>query len=447
MAFAILRIQKITASKVGGANAHNTRTMEVPNSDSELRAYNTQLKGTDSLKNDIDNRLQEAGIDKTRSNAVLGIEHMMTASPEFFNYHKSEEGKLKGNVPAWQKFEKECMNWLKDQYGEKNIINVHVHKDEKTPHIHAIVSPILEKEISWKNGNEKGSKTENRLSARDFINGADKLQKMQDSFANHLQKSGLELDRGQKGSKATHTEIKDFYTHIKNANDFKIEKTDITIKIPKIQIEKPNRFENLDNYKTEQEQKVQDVVTKATEENHTIVLNALKPLHYISTKLLEESRLKSNLDSENKKLQTKLLYANSEIQKLKGENTELKTQNTKLKADVKTNYTSVIKWINYAHKHITNPQKGEKHEQNLKWIDEKMKKIQPIYDKIIKEEKAIKDALHPKKEEISKMTGEKKEVKTEQKKQEPPTTEPKKEKEVKTEQTISKPKKNKGMSM
>lgn len=215
MSFAILRTQKLTAAKIGNANAHNTREMNVPNADPELRGYNTQLAGTKNLKDDINNRLQAVGIKKTREDAVLGIEHVMTASPEFFNYKKSEEGKLQGNVPQWQKFEEECMNWLNDRYGKENVVNVHIHKDEKTPHIHAIVTPIVQKEVKWKNKQGEGSKMQNRLCAKDFLNGKEKMTEMQDSFANHLQKSSLKLQRGEKGSKATHQEVQKFYENIK----------------------------------------------------------------------------------------------------------------------------------------------------------------------------------------------------------------------------------------
>jgi hypothetical protein len=394
MSYAILRVAKIKADSVKGANAHNTREMQVPNADPKQQDQNVQLVGTNNLQQDIQNRLDEVGIKQHRKDAVLCIEHMMTTSPEFL------EDK---NPQKWGKFEKECMNWLKDQYGEKNVINVHIHKDEKTPHIHAMITPITQ---------------DGRLSCKDFLNGADKLRKMQDSFAEHIQKSGLELHRGQKGSKATHTEIKDFYTHIKEAQKVKNE-INFQINTPKIEIEKPSRLENLDNYKSNTEQEIQKQVNSIQEETQQIVLDALKPLKHVNTLLLEESRLKSKLDSENKQLRTMLLNANTEIQKLKGENTELKK--------------TVVVWANNCNKTL---------KPDFKITEENRTKFLNMSANVVN--KYTPKPTEPKKEE---MTGEKKEIKTEQKKQEP-STEPKKE--VKTEQTTQKEpqkKPKKGMSM
>ncbi len=206
MAYAILRTQKLKSSDLGGVNAHNSREMEVPNADKNKQDLNKQIFGSLSLQDDIEKRLEETGITKHKKDAVLGIEHMMTASPEFF---------ADGNSQKWQKFENECMNWLSNQYGKDNIVNVHIHKDEKTPHIHAIVTPIREKEVKWKNKAGEGFKIQNRLCAKDFLNGKERLSRMQDSFAQHLAKSGLELKRGAKNSKAKHEEIQKYYTGVK----------------------------------------------------------------------------------------------------------------------------------------------------------------------------------------------------------------------------------------
>lgn len=317
MSFAILRTSKITTSKVGGVNAHNTREMEVPNCDPKESNFNYQLAGTKSLKNDIENRLEEAGIHKTRKNAVLGIEHMMTASPEYFENDKDNK--------KFYEFENECMNWLKDRYGEKNIINVHAHFDEHTPHLHAIVTPILEKNVKWKNGTESGIKRENRLSARDFINGSKAMTQMQDSFSNHLKNAGLNLERGEKGSKATHTEIKTFYNSIQEAQkEIKQQKPSLIAK--EVIFEKRDKTENAlsfkwvteDKHRENQESKANQLIKNY--QNQAIELS--KKLEHTKTLLKEESRLKSNLETSNSKLTHK---NNSLLQ----ENKNLKKENTK----------------------------------------------------------------------------------------------------------------------
>ncbi|MFC5534821.1 MobV family relaxase, partial [Rhodocytophaga aerolata] len=103
-------------------------------------------------------------------------------------------------VKKWTAFEEHCHQWLKEQYGEKNIVNFTTHVDEQTPHIHAVIVPI----------DPKG-----KLNCRAYLGGREKLRGLQDSFAQAHQ--GIGLERGIKGSKANHTTVKAFYAH---ANEF-----------------------------------------------------------------------------------------------------------------------------------------------------------------------------------------------------------------------------------
>jgi hypothetical protein len=221
MAFAILRTEKLkTKGNVGGLNAHLTRTMDVPNADPDLIEYNTRPIGTDNLNQDIEKRLQEAGITTTRKNAVLGVEHLITASPEAFGYEvvKNNKGEkeLIGDVKKWKQFEEKSLEWLSERYGRKNIVNFTVHKDESTPHIHAIVVPI----------DSKGN-----LNCKSFLGGRDKMREMQTSFAKKVEHLGLE--RGIEGSKAIHQDVKRFYEVIKKEPQF--------LSLEKIEVQAPEK--------------------------------------------------------------------------------------------------------------------------------------------------------------------------------------------------------------
>ena len=209
MAFAIIRTAKLkTAGNLGGLNNHLERKMEVPNANAELTHLNQRRVGSGDLAKDVTQRLQTAGIEKPRKNAVLAIEHLMTASPEAFPLKKdqSPDGsrnayRLVGNkadVERWLAFEKNCMKWLQDRYGKNNVVNFTSHLDEQTPHIHAVVVPI----------DAKG-----KLNCRDYLGGREKLRDLQDSFAAIHQ--GIGLERGIQGSKAHHTTVKQFYGQAK----------------------------------------------------------------------------------------------------------------------------------------------------------------------------------------------------------------------------------------
>lgn len=205
MAFAILRVAKLkTAGNVGGLNGHLTRTMEVPNADPDLASYNRRPIGTENLNEDIKKRLESAGIKDIRKNGVLAIEHLITASPEAFQFYtfikENGEKEIRGNGNEWNDFENKAKEWLKETYGAQNLVNFTVHMDEKSPHIHAIVVPI----------DSKG-----KLNCREFLGGREKLSEMQTNFAKKVEHLGIE--RGIEGSKAKHQDVKKFYEVIRDA--------------------------------------------------------------------------------------------------------------------------------------------------------------------------------------------------------------------------------------
>jgi hypothetical protein len=195
MGFAILRVAKLTTGgNIGGLNSHITRTMDVPNADPDLAHLNSRPVGSDDLWHDVKQRIDQSGV-KQRKNAVLAVEHLITASPETFGFEvKETEGKkgLYGNVKAWENFEAAAKKWLINRYGQENLVNFTVHHDESTPHIHAVVVPILD----------------GKLNCRAYLGGREKLSKMQTEFAQAVEHIGLQ--RGIKGSKAKHMEAKQF---------------------------------------------------------------------------------------------------------------------------------------------------------------------------------------------------------------------------------------------
>jgi hypothetical protein len=211
MAFAVMRIAKIkSAGGAGGLSAHIERTMDVPNADKELESWNFRAAGTGNLWKDIQDKLEENKIEEVRKNGVYALEILMTASPEFFEdlriVKESEIDYLKGNVKGTGKvmdFMWKSKSWIEKEFGENNLVSMKLHMDEKTPHIHAVVVPI----VDGKNGKKK-------LSAKSFIDGRAVLRGLQDSFAEVHKESGLK--RGLEGSKAKHTTVKDFYASIKN---------------------------------------------------------------------------------------------------------------------------------------------------------------------------------------------------------------------------------------
>ncbi|MFK4002246.1 MobV family relaxase [Psychrobacter namhaensis] len=193
MNYAILRTAKLkTMGNIGGSLAHNYRTIETPNADPNRTLKNDHTVATpEAVKQAIKDRLPE----KRRSDAVLCIEYLITASPGWDGWGTSKE----------DMFFKRASLWLSDKHGAENIADVSIHKDVTTPHLVAYVVPI----------DQKG-----KLNCKNFLGGRVKLNQMQTDFAKTV--ADLGLTRGKEGSKAKHTSIKEYYHDINHARDFSI---------------------------------------------------------------------------------------------------------------------------------------------------------------------------------------------------------------------------------
>ena len=121
MPYAILRTAKLkTVGNIIGSLSHNYRTRETPNADPSREADNFhQIKTQKDAAEAIRKRIPA----KHRKDAVLCIEYMITASPEFF----------KSNAHAEAAYFDAAHQWLKDKHRAENVVTVSVHADETTP--------------------------------------------------------------------------------------------------------------------------------------------------------------------------------------------------------------------------------------------------------------------------------------------------------------------------
>lgn len=103
------------------------------------------------------------------------------------------------------------LKWLRETFGEENLVSCVLHMDEKTPHLHATVVPIVTGErIRRKREGEKKYETKSgpRLSADDVMRRT-KLHEYQNSYAAAMKPFGLQ--RGIVGSTAKHQANSDYY--------------------------------------------------------------------------------------------------------------------------------------------------------------------------------------------------------------------------------------------
>jgi Plasmid recombination enzyme len=200
MAYAILRATKLkTATSVQRSIAHAYRDNDTPNADTTRTSDNSHI-GASSTAEALDafqTRLETVG--KVRSNAVLAVEYLVTASPDAMHQKTREQQDA---------YFSDALAWIRARHGAENVFYAGIHRDESTPHLYAYVVPI----------DSRG-----RLNCRAFLGGAKVLTQMQTDFAQQVgHPHGLE--RGIEKSKAKHMDIRRWYGQ-QNAMETRLEAT------------------------------------------------------------------------------------------------------------------------------------------------------------------------------------------------------------------------------
>ena len=185
--FAIMRCKKLTGmGSVASALQHCYRERETPNANAERTPEN--YCSVSQSADEAMGKLRELLPEKRRKDAVLAVEYVMTASPEWWN-----EATPRQQAEFFARSEQ----WLENKYGKDRVVAAVVHRDEATPHLSAFVVPLTQ---------------DGRLSAKEFIGGRSKMRDDQSTYAESVKKLGLE--RGIEGSRATHQTVQHYYESI-----------------------------------------------------------------------------------------------------------------------------------------------------------------------------------------------------------------------------------------
>lgn len=168
--FCIMRTEKRKRTDIGGIQRENTRTATEYNNKVApgMDIFNVTLKESNDWLQDINREIQAAGA-KARSNSVMALDTIYTASADFFQGKTNQQN---------DDFFKDCLQFHQEHFG--HIISAVIHYDETTPHLHVISVPLTK---------------DGRLSARDVIGNKAKMTKTQDQFFEQVGR-GYGLERG-----------------------------------------------------------------------------------------------------------------------------------------------------------------------------------------------------------------------------------------------------------
>ena len=202
-------------------SAHIERTVHPKNADRTRTHLNRELvqfpEGVRNRTQAIAHRIETAGIRrKVSANQVKAIRILLTGSNKDMKQMEAE-----GRIEDWCN---DSLKWIRETYGEQNLVSAVLHMDEKTPHIHATVIPIVtgerrkagQKEQNGKKKYRKKNPQDVRLCADDVM-ARHRLKHYQDTYAQAMNKYGLQ--RGVDGSLAKHISTMQYYKQLVEQQD------------------------------------------------------------------------------------------------------------------------------------------------------------------------------------------------------------------------------------
>jgi hypothetical protein len=179
--YAIMRFAK-SSGGAGGIEAHHERLKvrykSNPDIHTDRSRFNYHLiepqgRYNSEIRSHIDAAKERNPKLIMKSNSVLFVDVLITATPHFFQMRPKE-------------FEREyfraALSFFEDKVKHENIISAVVHRDEETPHMHLVFVPITD---------------DDRLSAKDIIGGPAGCRKWQDEFFGQMSKVFPDLMRGR----------------------------------------------------------------------------------------------------------------------------------------------------------------------------------------------------------------------------------------------------------
>ena len=228
--YAIFRSEPIyTINDLAQIGSHNKREKQAYKSNPDIKLnmsrYNVELvpladkyvKGfynitkdyrkehEERMKTEREDRKKKFNVMLDNSKNVVADELLFTATNRFFKNMSNE---------YLMKWANTCMEFVYEDLGytKKQVLHATLHLDEKTPHIHCVVVPLIKKL-------DKRTNTERyTISKKQYIKDKIHLSQLQDKYHKRLTEKGFDLERGIKGSDKKHINIKELKKITRNLN-------------------------------------------------------------------------------------------------------------------------------------------------------------------------------------------------------------------------------------
>lgn len=192
MSYGVVRVQKFHAGSVKGIQIHDRREKDgISHTNKDIDWNRTQLNydlhtaQNENFNKAVKERIEQLSLKRSvRKDAVVMAQILVTSDHVFF------EGLMENEQ---RRFFEDSYEFLKERYGESNIVSSMVHLDETTPHMHFNFVPVT---------------ADGRLSAKAVLTKQSLIEQQDLFFEKVGKKYGLQ--RGERGGSKTHLETAEF---------------------------------------------------------------------------------------------------------------------------------------------------------------------------------------------------------------------------------------------
>ena len=294
----------------------------------------TYPDGVDGRDEAIAHRLQTAGIKRKITNDQVRVVRIVMSGTHEDMMAIYRNGKL----GEWCQ---DSIRYLYDTFGRENVVSAHLHMDEKTPHIHAAVVPIVtgERRKAKKeqaDGKRKYRKKANavRLCADDLFN-RQTLIAYHDGYAKVMAKYGLK--RGVRGSEARHTTTTQYYRELKKMNDA------LELESKRLQEEKAEAEQELKQVKSE----------IRTDKLKSVATDAATALASGVSSLFGSGKMKS-LERKNEDLRDEIAIRDETIEQLQSNIKQMQVEHSRAMMNKENEHRKALEAKKAEHKEETN---------------------------------------------------------------------------------------------
>lgn len=351
MSYAIFRSESINTIKdLGQIGAHNKRDKKAYKSNPDIDITKTKnnidivplsekySQGFYNLVKDYKKEYEEKQLttreDRRKSfdkmlddsNSVVADELMFTSDNEFF------KNMSKKDIKKWADT---CMDFVyKDlDYTKEQVLHATVHMDEKTPHLHCVVVPLIKK------FDKRTNTKKYTISKKHYMKSGAYISELQDKYWQRMNDKGFKLERGIKNSDNEHISIKEF-KKITRKLDNRMEKQnylmtrDYETLEEKLKTSKPT----ITGKEVKIDKETYDTL-KEFMNTSKMVIRDMPKNHALFEELQEYTNQYREMEQDKRHLQV-------EIRKLEDKNEELQKENRKLHNFLNVMLQAIKKFFN-----------------------------------------------------------------------------------------------------